>query len=154
MKILKWFLNFILGAVFGAIISLSVTKGLAGGQIQPVQAQEFLRNYYAFATKPTTVERAWHMLTPEFQKESGGQKAFVNFYASLRKAELGELQSAGGTNQFTAKLTFIDTHNLPNSGQAIWNLSCVDILESYNPFNSTCSVKNIRMNYYGYQTNP
>jgi hypothetical protein len=154
MKILKWFLNFILGAAFGAIISLSVTKGLGGGQIQPSQAQQFLRSYYGVAVKPTTVEQAWQMLTPEFQKESGGQKAFVNFYASLHKAEVGELQSAGGINQFMGKLTFIDTHNLPSSGQAVWDLSCADIFESYNPFNSSCSVENIQMDYYGYQTNP
>lgn len=154
MKILKWFLNFILGAAFGAIISLSVTKGLGGGQIQPIQAQQFLRNYYGFAVKPATVEQAWHTLTPEFQKGSGGQKAFVNFYASLRKAEVGELQSAGGINQFMGRLTFVDAHDLTSSGQAVWDLSCADMFESYNPFNSTCSVKNIRMDYYGYQTNP
>lgn len=156
MRILKWFLTFIAGAVLGAIVSLGLAKGMAGGEVQPVQAQEFLRDYYASAVRPASAERAWQMLKPEFRLVlPDGYDGFLKWYTNWHKVELGELQPGGEINQFMATVTYVSADNQVQSrGEGAWTLSCANTIQSYNPFDSTCSVRNIQIDYYGYQQNP
>lgn len=156
MRILKWFLTFITGAILGAVVGLGLAKGMAGGKVQPAQAQEFLRDYYASAVRPASAERAWQMLKPGFRLVlPGGYDGFLKWYTSWRKVELGGLQPGGGINQFMATVTYVSADNQVQSrGEGAWTLSCTNAIQSYNPFNSICSVRNIEMDYYGYQQNP
>jgi hypothetical protein len=167
MRILKWFLTFIAAAVLGAIVSLGLAKAMTGGEVQPVQAQEFLRDYYASAVRPASAERAWQMLEPGFRLVlPAGYDGFLKWYTNWHKVKLGELQPGGGINQFMATVTYVSADNQVQSrGEGAWALSCANAIqshnpfdstcsESHNPFDSTCSVRDIRMDYYGYQQNP
>ncbi len=140
----------------GAIISLAVTRGVAGGAIQPFQAQEFLKNYYAAVVNPASVKQAWQMLTPDFEQDSqGGYNGYLKWWKSWHKVELGEVQLVGGNNEFMVGVTYIGTDNQPHKyGKGVFSLLCVDVFQSYNPLNSTCSTNNIRMSYFGLSTVP
>jgi hypothetical protein len=155
-KLIWRLLTLALGAVFGAIISLAITRGMAGGVIQPFQAQEFLKNYYATAVNPASARQAWQMLTPDFERDSqGGYDGYLKWWKNWHRVVLGEVQPVGGNNQFMVDVTYIGTDNRPHQhGKGIFSLSCVDFLQSYNPLNSTCSVNNIRMSYFGLSTVP
>ena len=150
------FLIFSLGLVFGGIISLAVTRGMAGGVILPFQAQQFVKNYYAAAVNPTSARQAWQMLTPEFEQAAqGGYGGYLKWWKKWHKVELGEVQLVGGDNQFMIDLTYIGTDNKPYArGKGVFSLLCVNFLQNYNPLNSTCSVNNIRMSYFGLSTVP
>ena len=121
-----------------------------------VQAQEFLRDYYASAVRPASAERAWQMLKPEFRLVlPGGYDGFSKWYTNWRKVELGELQRGGEINQFMTAVTYVSADNQVQSrGEGAWTISCANAIQSYNPFDSTCSVRDIQIDYYGYQQNP
>jgi hypothetical protein len=153
-KLVRRFFIFLAGAVIGAIISFAVTRGITGGTVQPVQAQNFLKNYFTEAVQTSSSKQAWQMLTPDFQNASqGGYDGFRKWYRNWSTVELGEVQPIGGNNQYMVDVTYISANNGPPiHGKASATLSCVDFNESYNPFVSTCSVKNIRMSYYSLST--
>ena len=45
-------------------------------------------------------------------------------------------------------------NQVQSRGEGAWTLSCANAIQSYNPFDSTCSVRDIQIDYYGYQQNP
>jgi hypothetical protein len=147
--------SFIAGAGLGAVISLGLTKGLAGGEVQPIEAQKFLGNYFSAAVKHKTIEQSWQMLAPDFRQNlQGGYKGYMAWYKNWHAVNLGEVQPLGN-NLFRVDVTYVGTDNQPHSsGTGVFSLSCADFIESYDPFNASCSVANIRMSYYGFSSIP
>jgi hypothetical protein len=141
---------FLTGAGLGALISLGLAQGLGGGQVQPFEAQQFLENYFTLAVKPISVEQSWQMLTPDFQQNlQGGREGFLKWYKKWNEIYLGEVLPSGN-NLFTAKVTYIGNNDKSQIvGTGVFSLSCSNFVQSYDPFNSSCSVNSIRMNYYG-----
>jgi hypothetical protein len=160
MKILKksafFLVGAVIGGVIGAIISLGVTRYTTGGAVQPFEAEEFISNYFASAVIPTSAEQAWQALTPTFRQQSkGGYGDFLKWYANWRNVELEGRLVPVGNNQFTANVTYIGRGNQPDlHGQGAFSLSCTDYTGGFNPFNSTCPVKDIRMNWYAFSSTP
>jgi hypothetical protein len=147
--------SFIAGALLGALISVGLSKGLTGGEVQPFEAQGFLGNYFGSAVRPTSIEQAWQMLTSDFRQNlQGGYGGYLTWYKKWYAVNLGEVQPLGN-NLFRVNVTYVGTGNQPQlTGTGVFSLSCADFIESYDPFNASCSVKNIRMSYYGFSSIP
>jgi hypothetical protein len=109
----RWFAS--LGAklatlVIGLIIAVVSFTMNYEQQIERRTAKAFLEKYYSLVVNAKTRDRAWIMLTPEFQRNHPvkSRKAYDGEWNKVKTVRVGPVHSVNGEkNHFLTRLTYV-----------------------------------------------